>query len=112
MYKHIKSGDGNELMLLGKVPADIITARLGQWSQQALCAQTDSKIFFPAHDDPGIEARQICKRCPVKAECLTFALSNDEQFGIWGGLDPDERRNLRRGLRRRSQAAADGIDAA
>lgn len=99
MYKHVTSADGTEIVLLGKVPADVTTARLGPWSQQALCAQTDSEIFFPAHDDPGTEAKHICQRCPVRVACLRFALSNDERFGIWGGLDADERAALRRKLR-------------
>lgn len=106
MYKPITSADGTKLVLLGTIPADVTTARLRPWSQQAECAQTDSEIFFPSHDDPGTEAKQICQRCHVKAECLRFALSNDEQFGIWGGLDPGERGNLRRRLLRRDGPAA------
>ena len=46
MYKRIKSVDGTELVLLGKVSAAVTTARLGQWAQQALCGQTD--VFTPA----------------------------------------------------------------
>ncbi|HZR48714.1 MAG TPA: WhiB family transcriptional regulator [Streptosporangiaceae bacterium] len=106
MYKQIKSADGTEIVLLGKVSAAVTTARLGQWAQHAVCADTDSEIFFPAHDDPGTEAKQICRRCPVRRECLAFAITNDERFGIWGGLDPDERRNLRRSLQRRKAPAA------
>jgi WhiB family redox-sensing transcriptional regulator len=101
MHKHIKTADGTELVVLGKVSAAVTTARLGQWSQQALCAQTNSEIFFPSHDDPGTEAKQICRRCPVRAECLKFALENNERYGIWGGLDPVERDTLRRRLRQR-----------
>jgi len=108
MYKRIKSVDGTELVLLGKVSAAVTTARLGQWAQQALCGQTNSEIFFPSQDDPGTEAKRVCRRCPVRAECLTFAMANDERFGIWGGLDPEERRNLRRSLHRRQASAADG----
>jgi WhiB family redox-sensing transcriptional regulator len=112
MHKHVRSADGTELVLLGKVSPAVTTARLGPWSQQALCAQTSSEIFFPAPDDPGTEAKKICRRCPVRAECLTFAISNDERFGIWGGLDPDERRNLLRGTQRRKASVTDGPGAA
>jgi WhiB family redox-sensing transcriptional regulator len=36
-------------------------------------------------------AKDVCSRCPVRAECLAFALANGEEFGVWGGMDPDER---------------------
>jgi WhiB family redox-sensing transcriptional regulator len=111
MPRLIRTANGTELVLLGKVSAEVTTARLGQWAQHALCAQTNSEIFFPAHDDPGTEAKQICRPCPVRRECLSFALTNDERFGIWGGLDPEERRNLRRSLQRR-KSSADGHGAA
>ena len=39
---------------------------------------------------------RICTSCEVKAECLDYALDNDERFGIWGGLSERERRRLRR----------------
>ena len=42
------------------------------------------------------EAKKICTGCEVKAECLEYALANDERFGIWGGLSERERRRLRR----------------
>ncbi|WP_407672362.1 WhiB family transcriptional regulator [Parafrankia discariae] len=32
------------------------------------------------------EAKRICSGCEVRAECLEYALENDERFGIWGGL--------------------------
>jgi WhiB family redox-sensing transcriptional regulator len=63
--------------------------------------QTSSEIFFPAPDDPGTEAKKICRRRPVRAQCLTFAISNDQRSGICGGLDPDERRNPHRNMQRR-----------
>ena len=39
-------------------------------------------------------AKQICGRCPVKMECLEYALPN-EDHGIWAGLQPHERRQLK-----------------
>ncbi|MDQ6659189.1 MAG: WhiB family transcriptional regulator, partial [Actinomycetota bacterium] len=38
----------------------------------------------------------ICTGCEVRSECLSYALSNDERFGIWGGLSERERRRLKR----------------
>jgi hypothetical protein len=43
-------------------------------------------------------ARQICARCPVRDACLAHALDNDERDGMWGGLDPEERRRRREGI--------------
>lgn len=37
------------------------------------------------------EAKALCLRCPVRAECLQYADDNDEREGIWGGLTPQER---------------------
>jgi len=41
-------------------------------------------------------AKELCKRCPVKNECLVYAVVAQEPFGIWGGLSPHERVMLRR----------------
>jgi WhiB family transcriptional regulator, redox-sensing transcriptional regulator len=79
-------------------------AALGAWAAQAACVHTDPEIFFPPAGDPAREARKICGHCPVRDDCLTYALEANESFGIWGGLDPEERCSLRR----RTRAKADG----
>ena len=66
------------------------------WQERALCAQTDPEAFFPEKGGSTREAKKICTGCEVRAECLEYALSNDERFGIWGGLSERERRRLRR----------------
>ncbi len=66
------------------------------WQADALCAQTDPEAFFPEKGGSTREAKKICQQCDVKAECLDYALANDERFGIWGGLSERERRRLRR----------------
>lgn len=67
------------------------------WQADALCAQTDPEAFFPEKGGSTREAKRICEDCEVRAECLQYALENDERFGIWGGLSERERRKLRRG---------------
>ncbi|BDZ51496.1 hypothetical protein GCM10025867_37370 [Frondihabitans sucicola] len=42
------------------------------------------------------DAKKICASCDVRAQCLEYALQNDERFGIWGGLSERERRKLRK----------------
>jgi WhiB family redox-sensing transcriptional regulator len=66
------------------------------WQADALCAQTDPESFFPEKGGSTREAKKICASCEVRGECLEYALSNDERFGIWGGLSERERRKLRR----------------
>ena len=66
------------------------------WQEHALCAQTDPEAFFPEKGGSTREAKRVCTGCEVRAECLEYALANDERFGIWGGLSERERRKLRR----------------
>ena len=69
-----------------------------QWQDRALCAQTDPEAFFPEKGGSTREAKRICHGCEVQAECLEYALGNDERFGIWGGLSERERRRIKRGI--------------
>ncbi|MGX9214329.1 WhiB family transcriptional regulator [Mycobacteroides abscessus] len=41
-------------------------------------------------------AKKICRSCPVRVECLTYAIVNDERDGIYGGLGPRERAKIMR----------------
>ncbi len=66
------------------------------WQERALCAQTDPEAFFPEKGGSTREAKKVCRACDVRAECLEYALSQDERFGIWGGLSERERRRLKR----------------
>lgn len=66
------------------------------WQERALCAQTDPEAFFPEKGGSTREAKRVCLTCDVRGECLEFALTNDERFGIWGGLSERERRKLKR----------------
>ncbi|WP_456912555.1 WhiB family transcriptional regulator [Geodermatophilus sp. SYSU D00703] len=74
------------------------------WRLDALCAETDPEAFFPEKGGSTREAKRVCASCPVRMECLEFALGNDERFGIWGGLSERERRRLR--LQRRAPLSA------
>ncbi|SFL94908.1 transcription factor WhiB [Geodermatophilus ruber] len=73
-----------------------LEAEAQSWQERALCAETDPEAFFPEKGGSTREAKKICTGCEVKAECLEYALANDERFGIWGGLSERERRRLRR----------------
>jgi WhiB family redox-sensing transcriptional regulator len=66
------------------------------WQERALCAQTDPEAFFPEKGGSTREAKAVCASCEVRAECLEYALENDERFGIWGGMSERERRRYKR----------------
>ena len=68
----------------------------GAWAELALCAQTDPEVFFPPIGAHGHEAKAVCSRCPVAAECLLDALERNEPYGIWGGLNVNERAAVKR----------------
>jgi WhiB family redox-sensing transcriptional regulator len=68
----------------------------GEWSSQSACQYTDPEVFFPEKGKNANQAKQICRRCPVKGECLEFAVQTCQEHGIWGGLSEPERRELRR----------------
>ncbi len=66
----------------------------GDWRHSAACTQTDPELFFPEKGNPSREARAVCVRCPVRAECLTDALAQARVYGVWGGTTERERRRL------------------
>jgi WhiB family redox-sensing transcriptional regulator len=71
------------------------------WMESAACQYVDSDLFFPERGGSGKDAKRICRQCPVRRECLAYALSAlDRLDGIWGGLTESERREPRRQLRR------------
>ena len=77
------------------------------WRAKASCASKDPETFFPSDSkptNPAVKAaKKICGLCEVRGQCLTYALENNETFGIWGGLTEGERRNAKRSrsIRRR-----------
>jgi len=68
------------------------------WMDRANCLGTDPEAFFPeagALQQPGAApATRVCARCEVQAECLRYAIENDLDHGIFGGLLPSERRRV------------------
>ena len=71
------------------------------WRHKAECRNEDPELFFPiGTSGPALlqiaEAKAVCHRCPVSAECLRWALDSGQDYGVWGGLTEDERRALKR----------------
>ena len=78
------------------------------WQNKANCLGVDPELFFPERGASTREAKEVCRGCIVREQCLEFALQNGEKFGIWGGLSERERRRIRR---QRAQAARSIIGA-
>lgn len=71
------------------------------WRESAACRNYDPELFFPIGTTGRAiaeiqRAKAVCAICPVRADCLAFALATHQDYGIWGGCDEAERRVLRR----------------
>lgn len=73
-----------------------------QWMLRARCRTLDPSTFFPS-DGLGVSsAQRVCGDCPVREECLEYALTYRIEHGVWGGCSERERRRI---LRRRRVSA-------
>jgi WhiB family redox-sensing transcriptional regulator len=66
------------------------------WRAYAACAETDPDLFFAPGAIEHKLAKRICRLCPVRQECLAYAMDEPVDHGIWGGLTERERRRYRR----------------
>ena len=77
------------------------------WQQHAACRGQDTTYFFAPNyfekkrqkDGREAKAKALCAQCPVRDVCLEYALKINEEHGVWGGLNEQERRQL---VRRRA----------
>jgi WhiB family transcriptional regulator, redox-sensing transcriptional regulator len=89
------------------------TAALSSLWEQAACQSADPELFFPvAGGGAGVaeigRAKAVCNRCPVRTQCLDYAIDTGQAHGVWGGTTVDERRTIatrrRRALARQRNA--------
>lgn len=71
------------------------------WRSRAACLNVDPELFFPiGNTGPALaqaaEAKAVCATCEVEATCLQWALDNNQDSGVWGGMSEEERRALKR----------------
>jgi WhiB family redox-sensing transcriptional regulator len=77
---------------------------MSDWRDDAECLDVHPESFFPNARIPYVLAEQIasakaiCATCDVAAQCLDYALTTGQNYGIYGGLDEKERRKLARKL--------------
>jgi WhiB family redox-sensing transcriptional regulator len=67
------------------------------WHDEAACRALGPGTFFPGSDESLNIAFAVCARCPVKVECLDYALGDPSLKGVWGGTSGRERVRLRAG---------------
>jgi WhiB family transcriptional regulator, redox-sensing transcriptional regulator len=93
--KHLTRGGDVALTALS------LTVDQDNWREFASCRDTDPDLFFPVGTTgPAIEqiesAKNVCMECEARQPCLEFALTSNQDSGIWGGTSEEERRKLRR----------------
>lgn len=69
------------------------------WMDQAACRGRNPDIWFPEGAESAAQAKAICAGCPVRIECLEYAIETHTYSGVWGGLTDGERRRIRRSRR-------------
>ena len=72
-----------------------------EWQLRARCRGLPTAIFFASDGERGErrvaheeQAKKVCRSCPVRRECLHYAVTSAEAWGIWGAMTPIERRRI------------------
>lgn len=79
-------------------PEELLYADL--WRKEALCVGQPLTIFFPESAESNLPAKRICQECPVRIDCLDYAVATSQDFGIWAGTTSEERKKIRRMVNR------------
>jgi WhiB family redox-sensing transcriptional regulator len=82
-------------------PAVSVAGQSMAWLAYAACRDSDPDLFFADTDVGSVRAqveaaKKVCRPCPVRGTCLSWALDYGPEAGIWGGTTEEERRRLRR----------------
>ncbi|MFI2507678.1 WhiB family transcriptional regulator [Streptomyces sp. NPDC018972] len=82
---------------------------MDNWRERAACRTEDPDLFFPiGTSGPALmqteQAKAVCRRCPVREQCLQWALDTGQSIGVWGGTSETERRALKRRIAARRTA--------
>ncbi|MFZ0664777.1 MAG: WhiB family transcriptional regulator, partial [Acidimicrobiales bacterium] len=71
------------------------------WRRFALCLQFEPELWFSYEPEDGVKAVRVCSECPVRLDCLGWAIAHNEIFGIWGGISARKRTRIRAEMRRK-----------
>jgi WhiB family redox-sensing transcriptional regulator len=84
-------------------PSDVLNRPA--WHDHARCRNQDANEWVKDSRMAAYTAQKsVCRTCPVRGECLSFALAHPELTGCWGGTTDRERRSLRKEDRTRTSA--------
>jgi len=88
-------------MLVSTLMARVFDPTKEEWRKRAACREMEPDLFFPiGTTGPALiqieESKRICRICEVRLECLEFALSTNQESGVWGGTSEEERKILRK----------------
>ncbi len=74
------------------------------WMDDAACKGMDTEAWFPTNGGMWwpTPAFKVCASCPVKDQCLEYALVTRQNFGIWGGESERGRDRIRRQRRKKA----------
>ena len=83
-------------MNLGGRPFKDRSRAEGWWRLEAKCRGVNPGVFYPGRGEVLVDALAICGACPVRQECMEFAVVESEETGVWGGLSMRQIRRVRR----------------
>ena len=66
-----------------------------KWMASAACSRAGTADWFPRKGRAPTTARAVCQSCPVRAECLAYAMADEDLAGVWGGTTERERKAMR-----------------
>lgn len=71
------------------------------WRDKAECLHLPVDLFFPEKGDCNTvdtarQAKQVCAQCPVRVQCLEYALEHEQSYGVFGGMTVRERAKERK----------------
>lgn len=115
-----RSASSDELIIFHRIPnraPDLSPTSLSEyeavflqwWRKEALCIDQNPDIFFPESAKPNTPAKRICEMCSVRMECLDYAITTNQQFGIWGGTVERERSTIRKMMATRKWSLTDAL---
>jgi WhiB family transcriptional regulator, redox-sensing transcriptional regulator len=90
-----------------------VTAESLEWQDLAACHTSSLDLLFGS-DGETAESRkrretqaiqQLCAQCPVRTDCLGYAIDSNVKDGVWGGMGEDERAAYRTTVMRRARQA-------
>lgn len=79
------------------------------WRQFALCLNYEPDLWYSEEAGDGVKAVRICAACPVRSDCLGWAIAHNETNGIWGGVSARGRGRMRADMRRKGSAISANV---